>query len=700
MNVAHPAHAPVQTKILTSSPPRLQRQATFLSDSVRQMLDRWQPPETGVLIGTAVLVGVSTGFVAVFFIWLIDVFTTLFFATLQPMLSGLGPFAIVVLPALGGLIGGPMITFVAREAKGHGVPEVMQAIALQGGRMRPIVAAVKAVASSICIGSGGSAGREGPIVQIGAVLGSTLGQAFRLSDERIRNLVACGTAAGIAAVFNAPIAGSIFALEVILGEFTTGYFGSVVVCAVAASVVSRRFLGESPAFSVPAFTMVSPWEVIFYSFLGLLAGVVGWLFVTALYKAEDIFDHWRFPEYLKPAAGGLLLGLLAIYLPETLGTGFSVIEKAVTGQGAVLFLGTMVLAKIVGTSFTLGSGNSGGVFAPALFMGAMFGGAFGQIVHPWFPTFTAPAGAYALVGMAAVFASAAHAPITAILIVFEMSGDYHLILPLMLATVFSTLLSERLRHDSIYTLKLSRRGVRLERGRDIDVMRGVFVGEAMTNDVATVPGEMTLAELREAFLTSHHHGFPVLDDEGKLFGVVTIQDLERAEAKADSTNLRVRDIATTDLLTATPDEPIWIALRRLGTRDVGRLPVVDRFDRQRLLGAVRRYDIISAYQTAILRRVELQERSDELRLGRLTSKEIVDVLVHPGSASVGKMVSEICVPDQCRLISVRRESQTELVKGDTVIRPYDRITALVDSARVGELKEVLDSAGPPAESGS
>ncbi|NOZ05407.1 MAG: CBS domain-containing protein [Chloroflexi bacterium] len=685
-----PAHIASPPPLLT----RLRCGIARLSEYVRIALDRWQPPETGMLIVTAIFVGIGTGLMAVIFIRLIDLFTYFFFEQLQPMLGGLGVLSIVLIPVLGGLLGGPLITFVAREAKGHGVPEVMQAIALQGGRMRPIVAGVKAVASSICIGSGGSVGREGPIVQIGAVLGSVLGQAFRLSDERIRNLVACGTAAGIAAVFNAPIAGSLFALEVILGEFTTSYFGSVVVCAVAASVVSRHFLGTSPAFVVPAYTMVSAWEVLPYALLGLGAGVIGWGFVTALYGAEDIFDNWRIPEYLKPAVGGLLLGLLALYLPQTLGTGLSNIEKAIQGEGTILFLGIMVLAKMLGTSFTLGSGNSGGVFAPGLFMGAMFGGAFGHILHPWFPTITAGAGAYALVGMAAVFAAAAHAPITAILIVFEMSGDYRLILPLMLATVLSSLVSEKLRRDSIYTLKLSRRGVHLERGRDIDVMRGVLVGEAMSANVDTVTTDMTLAELRKAFLESHHHGFPVLDSDGKLFGVVTIQDLARAEQRPDVDSLHVRDIATTNILTATPDEPIWLALRRLGTRDVGRLPVVDRFDRRRLLGAVRRYDIIKAYQTAILRRVELQERTDQLRLGRLTGTDILDILIHPESPVIGKKVCDVELPENCVLISIRRGQNVQIVRGNTVIEANDRVTALVESTHADELRMALNSGLP------
>jgi len=225
-------------------------------------------------------------------------------------------------------------------------------------------------------------------------------------------------------------------------------------------------------------------------------------------------------------------------------------------------------------------------------------------------------------------------------------------------------------------------------------MRGVFVGEAMTTDVDTVPADMTLADLRKAFLSSHHHGFPVLDTDGKLFGVVTIQDLGRAESRPDAANLRVRDIATCEVLTATPDEPIWLALRRLGTRGIGRLPVVDRFDRRRLLGAVRRYDIIKAYQKAILRRVELQERTDQLRLGRLTGTEILDIVILPGSPAVGKEVRDVCLPDNCVLISIRRGPNVEIVKGSTVIKANDLVTALVDSDHVDELRAALNSGLP------
>ncbi len=648
-----------------------------LSRRVRRLIDRWQPPETAVLITTALIVGLGGGLGAVAFRWLINNFTRIFFDVMQGWLSFMGSAYVVVIPAIGGLFFGPMIYFLAREAKGHGVPEVMEAVALRGGRIRPVVVVVKALASSLCIGSGGSAGREGPIVQIGSALGSTLGQILRLSDERIRNLVACGAAAGIAATFNAPIAGVIFALEIILGEFSVRYFSTVVISSVAASVVGRIAFGNMPAFIIPQYSLVSPWELPLYVLLGGLAGPVALLFVRTLYGLEDLFDAWHFPEYVKPVVGGLFVGVIGFYFPHVFGVGYEAIEAALVGKMLLSTMGLLALMKILATSLTIGSGGSGGVFAPSLFIGAMLGGAFGTVVHQILPNITAAPGAYALVGMAAVFSGAAHAPITSIIILFEMTNDYRIILPLMLATVVSTLLSQKLNHENIYTLKLSRRGIRLEHGRDIDVMQGVLVGEAMTTNVDTVDADLPLTDLERAFHETHHHGFPVLDANGDLFGVVTIQDLERAKERGPIEGLRVRDIATRSVLVAYPDEPVWAALKRLGTRDVGRLPVVDRNNPKRLVGVIRRYDIVRAYKVGIGRKLETQTRAEQLRLGKLTGTEFIDVEVLPKSPAAHRAIKELELPEKCVLVSIVRDNRVLIPHGDTLLMPGDRLTALV-----------------------
>lgn len=676
-------------------------------------LDRHQPPETAVLMGTSLLVGIGAGLGAVVFRWLIDAVYKLGYEGL----GVLGDYRLVLVPALGGLIVGPLIYFLAREAKGHGVPEVMEAVALRGGRIRPIVVVIKSLASSITIGSGGSVGREGPIVQIGSALGSTLGQILHMSDERIRNLVACGAAGGIAATFNAPIAGVIFALEVILGEFSVRYFSTVVISSVTASVIGRIAFGDAPAFAVPGYAMVSPWALLFYSVMGALAALVAVAFTRILYLFEDLFDAWKgFPEYLKTPIGGALLGIGGLFFVRAnlnlglgvpgqpvafFGVGYEAMEWALLGRGTVPLLLALMAIKILSTSLTIGSGGSGGVFAPSLFIGSMFGGAFGHVVHSWFPTVTATPGAFALVGMAAVFAAAARAPITAVLILFEMTDDYRIILPLMLATVISTVLAEHVSGDSIYTFKLSRRGIRLERGRDIDVMQGVLVGEAMTTDVDTVSIDMSLGELDLAFAETHHHGFPALDENGELFGVVTLQDLARARERERWEGRQVRDIATRSMLTVYADEPMWVALKRLGTRDVGRLPVVDRQNPRRLLGLIRRSDIVRAYRVGIGRRLDLHERADKLRLGKLTGTEFVELTVESGSPLVGRPVRDLPLPDGCLLTTARRGDKVVLLRGDTVIQQGDRIVALADPACVQKLheafrpvKEAPTSAGP------
>jgi CIC family chloride channel protein len=647
------------------------------SRHVVALLDRWQPPEAVILVITALLVGLGGGLGAVVFRWLIDRVRWLGFEVLPDLLPFMGPYAIVLAPAVGGLIVGPLIYFFAREAKGHGVPEVMEAVALRGGRIRPVVAVIKSLASSISIGSGGSVGREGPIVQIGSALGSSLGQWLHFSDERIRNLVACGAAAGIAATFNAPIAGVIFALEVILGEFTVGYFSTVVISSVTASVIGRIFFGDVPAFIVPQYSLASPWALFLYLVLGLLAGVVGVVFTRMLYRFEDLFEGWRFPEYLKPAVGGLIIGGLLVYFPQVGGVGYEAIEGALHGELALGLLAFLAVLKIVATSLTIGSGGSGGVFAPSLFIGAMLGGAFGTVVHGWLPEIASTSGAYAMVGMAAVFAGASRAPITAVIILFEMTDDYRIILPLMLATGVSTLLADHLFKESIYTLKLTRRGVRLERGRDIDVMQGVLVGEAMTTNPDTVDADLSLEELDHAFIATHHHGFPVLDANGDLFGMVTIQDLERAREGRGVGGRRVRDIATTSVLTAFPDEPVWQALKRLGTRDVGRLPVVSRNNPKKLAGVVRRHDIIRAYQRAILRRMEMQQRRERLQLGKLSGTEFVELEVAAQSLLTGRAIRDLILPHDCVIVSVRRGRRVIIPHGDTVFQVGDRVTALV-----------------------
>ena len=619
----------------------------------------------------------------------------------------------ILIPAVGGLLAGPVIFYFAKEAKGHGVPEVIEAIALRGGRIRPRVVVAKVIASALCIGSGGSAGREGPIVQVGASLGSTIGQVLHLSEARIRNLVACGAAAGIAATFNAPIAGVLFAMEIILGEMHLGDLGNVVLSAVTASTLARVFIGDRPAFAVPQYGVQTPWEVLLYAVLGVLSALVAVGFIRMLSWFEDRFDSWRFPDALKPAVGGALLGGMAFFypvilglgfvpgeeallglpltanVPHVFGSGFPVIEEALLGQLSFTLLFVLIFLKPLATSLTLGSGNSGGVFAPALFIGTALGGAFGRGVESLLPGATAGAGAFAVVGMAAVFAGAARAPFTAILIVFEMTNDYRLIVPLMAGVIVSMKVAERLSRDSIYTIKLTRRGIHIRRGRDVDVMEAVRVDEVMTRPPSTVPVDLPIPLLANEFVRTGRHGFAVLDEEGRLFGVVSLRDYRRAGESTPLDNLGVRDIATRDVITVYPDESVGVALRRMAPRDLSRLPVVDRDDPKKLLGVVRRNDIVRAYEVGALRRDESRQRAERTQAVGDARAEFVDVILPAGSALAGKSVAELGLPRSVVLVSIRRGRELVIPHGDTRLQIGDAITALCERDHVAQVRETL-----------
>lgn len=660
--------------------------------------DRQKMSESLSIMITALAVGIGAGLGAVLFRWMIISFQTLFFVRLAGLMQGIQPYHLIILPALGGMIFGPLIYKYAREAKGHGVPEIMESVAIRGGRIRPQVAVVKSLASALCIGSGGSVGREGPIAQIGAALGSTIGQVLHLSDERIRNLVACGAAGGIAATFNAPIAGSLFALEVILGQMHAVYFGAVVISAVTADIITQFFVGNDIAFSVPQYALVSPWELIFYSFLGGMIGLASVGFSRLLYFSEDLWNSLRFKEYLKPVLGGALIGLIGLIsptvegFPRIFGVGYNSITDALFGNLTIQLTFALLILKVLATVTTLGSGGSGGVFAPSLFMGAMIGGIFGQIVHQFFPTVTAPTGAYAMVGMAAFFSGAAHAPMTAILILFEMTGDYRIILPLMLVVVISTIISQAVSEESIYTLKLSRRGVHLRSGKDIDVMQTVTVGEAMTLDFENVPLDMPLDDLQRRFESSHHHGFPVLDREGKLAGVVTLQDLDRAVEEGDLQGKTTAEIATTEnLLLAYEDEPMWTALQKLGIRDIGRLPVIKRGDDRRLTGVIRRKDIIQAYNMAIVKRSRHQYHAKVAHLDELIDAEFLHIRIPAGAAVIGGQIKDLTLPEDSLIVSVHRGRKVYIAHGYTEILQGDELTVITRKEYVPEVSELLTS---------
>ncbi|MDO9514967.1 MAG: chloride channel protein [Syntrophales bacterium] len=561
--------------------------------------------EHAVMIFMAIIVGVLGGYGAILFRWLIRFFQKASFGSgggeFLATLMALPWYARLVPPIVGGLLVGLIVYFLAREAKGHGVPEVMEAVALKGGIIRKRVVLVKSLASAICIGTGGSAGREGPIVQIGSAIGSAFGQVLKVSADRMRTLVGCGAAAGIAATFNAPIAGVMFAMEIILGEFGIATFSPIVVSSVMATVISRAYMGNFPAFVVPHYTLVSTWEMPFYILLGILAGVVGVIFTSTLYKIEDLFALIKIPDYTKAAVGGLLIGIIGIFFPHVYGVGYDAIGLALLENLPWTMLAALIIAKILATSFTIGSGGSGGIFAPSLFIGAMLGGAFGSLVHHLFPAFTATYGAYSLVGMGALVAGATHGPITAILILFEMTGDYKIILPLMLSCILSSVIASQIRQESIYTMKLIRRGINIRAGKEVNIMKSLLVRDAMTKDVVTVSENMHLNKLLEHTFSSKYSSFPVVDVGGLLSGIVTFQDFKEVVFEEGLGDLVVvKDIVIPDVITITRDESLDEALKKIGLKNIEQLPVVDENNPRKIVGILSRRDIFSAYNKALI----------------------------------------------------------------------------------------------------
>jgi CIC family chloride channel protein len=562
--------------------------------------------EHTVMAILAVIVGLAAGLGAVGFRYLIDFFQTLAYGSPNELLEVLKtiPWSYKVgIPAAGGLLVGPLVYFFAREAKGHGVPEVMEAVALKGGVIRKRVVLVKTVASAISIGTGGSVGREGPIVQIGSAIGSTLGQALNVSGDRMRALVGCGAAAGIAATFNAPIAGSMFALEVVLGDFGLATFSPIVISSVMATAVSRAFLGDTPAFIVPAYQLVSAWEFPIYLILGLFCAAVGVTFTKTLYRFEDLFDSLKFPEYLKPVIGGLILGVSGLYIPQILGVGYGAMDLALGQQLAWWLMLLLVAAKLLATSITIGSGGSGGIFAPSLYLGVMAGGFFGMVVHYLFPNMTASPGAYSIVGMGAVVSATTHGPLAAILILFEMTGSYEIILPLMFSCIIATIASGQLMKESIYTLKLVRRGVDIREGKEVNVLKSMHVKDVMSPHVETVSEDWPLKTLSDKISKSKYNSFPVLNSENKLTGILSFNDYSEAIFDEDLKFIVVaKDLASSNVVTVSSIDNLYTALEKISRNDFSTLPVVSPDDSAQLVGIVTRRDVIGAYEKVVLKK--------------------------------------------------------------------------------------------------
>ena len=563
----------------------------------------------------AVLIGGATGFGAFWFYELLEWATELAYDAEHGLFGGHW-YMLLVLPVVGAAAVGLITHNFAREAKGHGVPEVMDAIHRKGGLVRRRVALAKATASALTIGSGGSAGTEGPIIQIGAAIGSGFGLLFHIHPRQMSTLVACGAAGGIASIFNAPLAGVLFALEIFLKDFSLRTFSPIVLASVISCSVTR---GLSPKGDQAIFTVhqnaqyaFSLTELPFYLVLGLLCAFAAILFVRALYATEDLADYAKIPEYTKPAVGALALGLLGVVymastadgggaVPQFFGNGYPLIQTAIDSE-RIADLGPMLLVvlcvlKIVATCFTLGSGGSGGIFAPSLFIGAAVGGSFGLLLNRLGWVDDGSVSAYALVGMAAVVAGTTHAPLTAIVILYEITREPRVILPVMFAAIIATICAQMLCRDSIYTLKLRRRGVRLGTLADLTILKRITADQVSTTRAVRVRPDDPLQKLIDLAAENEVGDFVVEDNEGTYKGLVAADDIRTALLQPEAVPLLlVGELMRAGVPTIQPADTLDQVLDAFASSDVDSLPLVSATDTSRVQHLVTLQSVMTRYQ--------------------------------------------------------------------------------------------------------
>ena len=589
-------------------PPAKDEIVRSLRNRLLHFFRRYSLSDQTFLIIVAAIVGFLGGLGSIFFEKLIKL-GEYFFFEIVPHIVGNPHWLVILIPAFGAVFLAPLIYFFPVEAKSDGVPATMEAVALKGGIIKVRTFCTRMLASAITLGSGGSAGKEGPIIQIGASIGSAVGQFFKVSGARMRVLVGCGAAAGLAAIFNAPIAGVLFSLEVVLGEFSVHSFTPIVISSVVGTAVSRAWLMEGAALKLPPYTLFSYWEIGFYALLGIASGVVSVGFTKALHGVEKL-SHRRGPlkTHWQPIIGGLVVGMIGFFFPQILGCGYSPIVQAIEGNFLWNILLALLVLKIIATAFTLGTGGSGGILYPCLFMGATLGGIMGFAFNALAPGIAPSAGGYALVGMGAVLGAAVQAPLAAIMMGFELTGSYAVILPLMTACVLATMVHRRLMSHSIYTQSLVDRGIDISAAREMGVLTTLTVADVMNREVPRIPANMPYNEVVQLCLKGQGNYLYTTDEEDNLEGVISFQDIKEFIYDDQLNGLvYARDIANRDVVYVTPDETLASSLNKFSYIDMEELPVVGSDDGfRRLLGIITRSELMKIYRKEMLRRVMIE----------------------------------------------------------------------------------------------
>lgn len=541
----------------------------------------------------------------------IDLSHNLFHGRTEGLLSplGIGPVLIVVIPILGGLMVGLLTKLSGTRAGGYAMPSFLESVNLKAATLPVRKTLLRTLAAVITLGSGGSAGIEGPIAAMGGAIGSTVARTRRIVGEKLRVLIACGSSAAIAAAYGAPIAGVFFTQEIVLaGNYDLHNFVRVVVASGTATVVSRALRGDAPLFDVEPFQLASATEVLFYLALGLWCGILGAFFARIFYWVQERFAELEMSDALKPAVGGAVVGMIALTSPGVLGDGSLEMQKLVGLSGYpsnvfVLGLLVMILAKMVATAATIGSGGGGGVFGPSLFLGAALGAVIGSLAQSVAPDLTGLPGHYAMVGMGALLAATARAPLTAIFLVFEMTGSSSTaVLPTLIAVAAALYTARRIEPDSIDEMGLARRGIVLKEGRESSTLGAITVRQAMRPGFERIPAHTPAPRLVALVSQSRSNAFVVVDEDERMVGLLSIQDLRVLDQRTadDLGALTIAsDLCAYDVVTALPDETLSDALSRMDEHGFRQLPVVSPDSPGSVLGMLERRHIIAAYQRAL-----------------------------------------------------------------------------------------------------
>lgn len=670
--------------------------------------------EDRVFFFLIVLVGVVAGLLGALVHALIRLFQSVLWRSPEGILEAVRevpPWWTVAVLAFGGTLVGLVGWATRQKVGGGGMAALIEAVALSGGKVPPKPVLANALAAIATVGSGGSLGREGPLIRLGAMISSWLGSRLGMQPHRLKVLVGCGAAAGLAAAYNIPVGGALFAMEVVLGNFALDIFGPIVVSSVISTLISRAIAGNVHLYAAPGYTLVSTWELLPYAGLGVVCGLASVLFVLGVRFGRGLFRSMRFlPEPLKPVVGMTLVGLLALWVPHVLGGGADVINMALTGQLklperlplpeelTVFFLLGLAGAKLLATAITTGCGGAGGLFTPSLFFGALVGGAYGFSVHGLWPEIASSYGAYAAVGMAAIAAGTSHAPISAILIVFEFTGNYDLILPLMVASIISSFLSRRLRRYSIYTEALKHKGVELPWRMEEAVLAGLTVEALLEEDPDILrPGDL-YSKVVDKFLSTNRERLFVVGTDRRLQGVVSLHDIKHMLESPDTlTAVVAHDLMLPVEVAIRHDERLHRATESFAQSEYERLPVVDA--EGRFLGVLSKRDLLAVYAQEVLGRPALLATFVSSK-GEQKSREYVHLppdfsvrLVPVPEVLVGKTLADAKLPQTlgARVLEIRRRSRAgdEVVipVGDTVFAEGDQLILVGPTATVEALSE-------------